>query len=111
MLLARCTGLCNGVTKTADPNRSRSERPAEQAIDDIVAIARRAPGDGWHPSRTRFVAADVAADDLAPHLRDVDAVIHLAWLFQPTHAPMTTWRANVEGSIRVFEAAAAAGVT
>ncbi len=27
-------------------------------------------------------------------------LIHLAWLFQPTHNPVTTWRANVEGSIR-----------
>ncbi|MDP8992225.1 MAG: NAD-dependent epimerase/dehydratase family protein, partial [Actinomycetota bacterium] len=37
-------------------------------------------------------------------------VVHLAWLFQPTHDPMTTWRANVIGSSRLFEAAAGARV-
>ncbi|WP_445055579.1 NAD-dependent epimerase/dehydratase family protein [Streptomyces sp. SAS_269] len=39
-----------------------------------------------------------------------DAVIHLAWAFQPTHDPATTWRTNVLGSSRVFEAVAAARV-
>src|SRR5581483_3706967 len=38
------------------------------------------------------------------------AVVHLAWLFQPTHEPLVTWRANVEGSVRLFRAAADAGV-
>jgi nucleoside-diphosphate-sugar epimerase len=52
----------------------------------------------------------VAQDDLVPHLLDADALIHLAWLFQPTHDPVVTWRSNVEGSIRVFDAAVEAGV-
>jgi nucleoside-diphosphate-sugar epimerase len=52
----------------------------------------------------------VARDDLAPHFSGADTVVHLAWLFQPTHDPLVTWRANVEGSIRCFEAAAAANV-
>src|SRR5690606_9993072 len=39
-----------------------------------------------------------------------DAVVHLAWAFQPTHDPATTWRTNVLGSMRVFDAVAAAGV-
>ncbi|MFP5371058.1 MAG: NAD-dependent epimerase/dehydratase family protein, partial [Actinomycetes bacterium] len=43
-------------------------------------------------------------------LRGADAVVHLAWLFQPTHSPMVTWRSNAEGSTRLFDAVAAAGV-
>jgi nucleoside-diphosphate-sugar epimerase len=43
-------------------------------------------------------------------LANADAVVHLAWLFQPTRRPLVTWRNNVLGSLRVFEAAATAGV-
>jgi nucleoside-diphosphate-sugar epimerase len=53
---------------------------------------------------------DVASGDLARHFDGADVVVHLAWLFQPTHDPVATWRANVLGSRRVFEAAARAGV-
>lgn len=73
-------------------------------VEHIVGIARRRPR--WSPAKTTWVEADVAEDDLAPAFDGADAVVHLAWLFQPTHQPMTTWRANVLGSIRVFEAAA-----
>jgi nucleoside-diphosphate-sugar epimerase len=40
----------------------------------------------------------------------MDAVIHLAWLIQPSRDPRATWSTNVVGSTRVFQAAAAAGV-
>jgi hypothetical protein len=33
----------------------------------------------------------MTSDDLVPHFRGADAVVHLAWLFQPTHDPATTW--------------------
>ena len=36
-------------------------------------------------------------------------VVHLAWIFQPTHDHVATWKNNVLGSIRVFEAVAEAG--
>jgi UDP-glucose 4-epimerase len=81
---------------------------AEDAVTEVVGIARRRPAQ--LPAKTRFVSADVAEDDLAPHLRGADALVHLAWMFQPTHRPDTTWRANAVGSARVFEAAADAGV-
>jgi UDP-glucose 4-epimerase len=82
---------------------------ADPRVDEIVGLARR-------PARTTFagarlVTADVTRDDLATHLAGADVVVHLAWLFQPTHRPTVTWNANVLGSIRVFEAAAAAGVS
>jgi UDP-glucose 4-epimerase len=81
---------------------------ADPRVSQVVGLARRRPS--WQPERTTFATADVAVDDLAPHLAGADAVVHLAWLFQPTHEPMTTWRANAIGSARVFAAAAQAGV-
>lgn len=81
---------------------------ADPGVDEVVGLARRLPHQ--HIPGVRHVAADVAEDDLVPHFRGADAVVHLAWLFQPTHRPLLTWRANVVGSMRVFEAAAAAGV-
>src|SRR4051795_2995547 len=81
---------------------------ADDRVSEVLGIARRRPE--WQPPKTTFVAADVGSDDLVPHLRGADAVVHLAWLFQPTRRPMVTWQANAVGSARVFEAAAAAGV-
>lgn len=81
---------------------------ADDAVTEVVGIARRVPDDA--PPKTRFVSGDVADDDLTPHLRAADAVVHLAWMFQPTHRPEVTWEANAVGSARLFEAAAAAGV-
>jgi UDP-glucose 4-epimerase len=80
---------------------------SDPAVSEVVGIARRRPE--WQRPKTRFVAADIARDDLEPLFLGADAVVHLAWLFQPTHRPMVTWRANAVGSSRVFEAAAAAG--
>ena len=77
-------------------------------VTSIVGVARRLPG--WRPPRTTWVQADVARDDLLSPLRGAHAVVHLAWLFQPTHRPDITWATNVRGSLRVFDAAARAGV-
>jgi UDP-glucose 4-epimerase len=81
---------------------------ADPDLDSIVGVARRLPS--WQPAKTEWVARDVAEDELDEAFRDADAVIHLAWLFQPTHTPAITWGTNVLGSIRVFAAAARAGV-
>ncbi|WP_405656779.1 SDR family oxidoreductase [Streptomyces sp. NBC_00079] len=79
-------------------------------VGSVVGLARRIPD--WSPARTEWSAVDLASQqaDLAGEFTDADAVIHLAWAFQPTHDPATTWRTNVLGSIRVFDAVAAAGV-
>jgi nucleoside-diphosphate-sugar epimerase len=82
----------------------------EPAVREIVAVARRLPAGGVPDGRVRWAAADVAADPLAPLLEDVDAVVHLAWLIQPSRQPDELNRVNVEGSRRVFEASARAGV-
>jgi UDP-glucose 4-epimerase len=81
---------------------------ADESVQEIVAVARRRPETTW--PRTRFVAADVSCDQLDPILAGADAVIHLAWLIQPSRDRGMTRRVNVEGSRRVFEAVAAAGV-
>ncbi|MEO3874446.1 NAD-dependent epimerase/dehydratase family protein [Nonomuraea sp. B12E4] len=81
---------------------------ADEGVTSIVGIARRLPE--WRVDRTDWHRADVATDDLAPIFEGADAVVHLAWLFQPTRDPAVTWRANVLGSMRVFRAVAEAGV-
>lgn len=80
----------------------------EPEVDAIVGIARRRPEVSL--PKTTWAVADVSRDRLAPLLVGADAVVHLAWIFQPTHQPLTTWQNNVLGSIRVFEAAVRAGV-
>jgi UDP-glucose 4-epimerase len=87
----------------------------DDRVTDIVGVARRRPSSIPSPptgssTTVRFVAADVARDDLRTVLDDVDAVVHLAWKIQPMHRPLETWRTNVIGSIRVFDAVAEAGV-
>jgi nucleoside-diphosphate-sugar epimerase len=81
---------------------------ADPQVETIVGLARRT--DGRPPEKAEYVRADVETDDLMAHFRGADAVVHLAWLFQPTRRPERTWRANVLGSLRVFDAVAAAGV-
>jgi UDP-glucose 4-epimerase len=80
----------------------------DAAVTEIVGIARRLPS---HPmAKVTWRTADVAADDLAPLFDGADAVVHLAWAIQPSHDEAVMERTNVEGSRRVFAAAAAAGV-
>ena len=83
----------------------------EDGVDSIVGIARR-PHD-WRPDRTEWVHLDLSddvTDDLSAAFRGADAVVHLAWLFQPTRHPEVTWRANVIGTTRVLDAVERAGV-
>jgi UDP-glucose 4-epimerase len=77
-------------------------------IDEIVGLARRRPT--WNPPKTSWVEANVLNADLAEIFAGADAVIHLAWAIQPSRDAVTLERINVDGSRRVFEAVAAAGV-
>jgi nucleoside-diphosphate-sugar epimerase len=87
--------------------RQLSEDPA---VGSVLGLARRIPD--WSPPKTEWAAVDLSSQqaDLVPEFAGADAVVHLAWAFQPTHDPAATWRTNVLGSIRVFEAVAEAGV-
>ena len=80
----------------------------EASIDAIVAVARRPAHFG--DARVEMVAADIARADLVPLLTGADAVIHLAWLIQPSRDEATLRAVNVEGSRRVLAAAAHTGV-
>jgi UDP-glucose 4-epimerase len=80
----------------------------DPSIEEIVGIARRRPQLSF--PRTTWVCADIVTDDLVSVFRGADAVVHLAWLIQPSRDRATTRSVNVDGSRRVFEAAAAAGV-
>jgi UDP-glucose 4-epimerase len=94
---------------TGNVGTSVVERLAsDDTVTEVVGVARR--GTDWSPPKTCWITADVAVDDLEPVFRDADAVIHLAGAFQPTHRPLATWRNNVLGSMRVFDAVASAGV-
>ncbi|HYO60541.1 MAG TPA: NAD-dependent epimerase/dehydratase family protein, partial [Actinomycetota bacterium] len=80
----------------------------EPRVGSIVGIARRqpesrAPKVTWRP-------ADIVTDDLVRLFEGCDVVVHLAWLIQPSRDLRILHATNVEGSRRVFEAAAAAGV-
>ncbi|WP_067464848.1 NAD-dependent epimerase/dehydratase family protein [Actinomadura macra] len=81
---------------------------ADPRVTAITGLARRRPGR--LAPKTDWVQADVTDTDLVPLLRGADVVIHLAWLFQPTHRPAVTWDTNAVGSARVFDAAAEADV-
>ena len=81
---------------------------AEPRVEEIVAVARRAPDRAF--ARTTFEAADITVSDLVPLLSGADAVVHLAWLIQPGRSESTTHRVNVAGSERVFRAAVEAKV-
>jgi UDP-glucose 4-epimerase len=81
---------------------------ADPAVTEIVGLARRRPALSF--PRTTWVTADVTTAPLAELFAGADAVVHLAWLIQPSRDERVTYAVNVEGSRRVFEAAAAAGV-
>lgn len=81
---------------------------SEAAVEQIVAVARRAPAAQF--PRTTFVNADIARAELVPLFRGADAVVHLAWLIQPGRDESITGSVNVGGSRRLFRAVVDAGV-
>src|SRR4051794_33312625 len=77
-------------------------------VESVVGIARRVPALRW--PKTEWERADIVRDDLAPRFEGADAVVHLAWLIQPSRDETKLHAVNVEGSRRVFDAVARAGV-
>jgi nucleoside-diphosphate-sugar epimerase len=97
------TGATGNVGTSVLEALARDDR-----IEEIVGLARRRPS--WQNPRTRFVTTDVAEADLRPHFANADAVIHLAWLIQPSRDERELARVNVQGTRRVARYAAEAGV-
>ena len=80
----------------------------EPAVDSVLGLARRLPETDF--PKTEWTHADVATTDLTRFFRGADAVVHLAWVIQPSHRLELLRRINVEGSTRVFRAVGEAGV-
>jgi UDP-glucose 4-epimerase len=82
---------------------------------DIVGLARRLPTDAGPPfDAVAWRSVDLTDDSASPVLREVfadaDAVVHLAWGFQPSHDPGYLEELGVGGTRRVLDAVAAADV-
>lgn len=80
----------------------------EPSVDEIVGVARRKPDAIF--AKTQFLAADISRDDLTGAFTGADAVVHLAWLIQPSRDLDVLGATNVTGSERVFRAALSAKV-
>ncbi|MGI8535432.1 MAG: NAD-dependent epimerase/dehydratase family protein [Mycobacteriales bacterium] len=81
---------------------------------EIVGVCRRPPTDVAPYSSAEWVAVDLAEpaarDVLTPVFEGADAVVHLAWGFQPSHDVDYLERVGVQGTRAVLDAADAAGV-
>jgi UDP-glucose 4-epimerase len=80
----------------------------ESEVDSVLGLARRRPEGTF--AKTEWQEVDIDTDELEPHVRGADAVVHLAWKIQPSRDLAALRKTNVHGSGRVFEAVAAAGV-
>ena len=80
----------------------------EPAVSSVLGLARRRPE--LDLAKVSWATADVGRDELEPHFRGADAVVHLAWQIQPSRDRRRLRATNVEGSKRVFDAARGAGV-
>lgn len=86
---------------------------ADPGVDSIVGVARRTPEGALEfagSERVSWVPADIRYDDLEALVEGADAVVHLAWMFQPTHHPEVTWSTNAVGTSRLVDAVVATGV-
>jgi len=80
----------------------------EPGVDSVLGLARRLPK--LELPKVEWARAHVARDDLVPHFRGADCVVHLAWKIQPSRDGAALRATNVHGSMRVFLAAAEARV-
>jgi nucleoside-diphosphate-sugar epimerase len=80
----------------------------EPSVESVLGLSRRPPAARF--DKVEWRAADVASTPLRPLFDGAGAVIHLAWMIQPARDQRLVRATNVDGSARVFRAAAAAGV-
>jgi UDP-glucose 4-epimerase len=82
--------------------------------DELVGLARRVPDNGPGGDGVRWVAADLTQDGATGALEEAferaDAVVHLAWGFQPSHDLAYLAELGIGGTRRVLAAVAATGV-
>lgn len=76
---------------------------------ELIGLARRLPKDAGPVDPVRWVSVDLTRDacqaDLRRAFHCVDAVVHLAWGFQPSHDPGYLAELGIGGTRRVLEAA------
>jgi UDP-glucose 4-epimerase len=81
---------------------------------DLVGVSRRPPPAVAPYSWAEWATTDIGGPDAARALTEVfagaDAVVHLAWLIQPSHQRAVMIRTNQDGTAAVARAAVAAGV-
>jgi UDP-glucose 4-epimerase len=82
----------------------------EDRVEEVIGVARRIPKASFEKVSWRSADISDPNTELAGLMRGADCVVHLAWLIQPSRDESITHATNVEGSQRVFEAAAKAGV-
>ena len=82
---------------------------ADEKDHELVGVVRRPPRPVGVYERVRWHSVDLADDDAAQRLRPIldgaDAVVHLAWGFQPTRNTEYLTRIGVGGTTAVLEAA------
>jgi nucleoside-diphosphate-sugar epimerase len=81
---------------------------ADPAVTRIIGIDARDPA--FRPSGLEFHRVDLVSADVKAVLEPADVLAHLAFLMAPPADAALTERANIEGTRRVLEAAASAGV-
>jgi UDP-glucose 4-epimerase len=78
-------------------------------VREVVGLARRVPQ--LQVPKTEWTRADIRHDDLIELFAGADVVVHLAWAIQPSRNEAVLRATNVDGSARVFDAVARAGVS
>jgi UDP-glucose 4-epimerase len=88
-------------------------RLAQDGGHELVGVVRRPPESGVLPAM-EWVAVDLTDESDTPALRaaceGADAVVHLAWGFQPSHREDHLRELGVGGTGRVVDAVLSAGV-
>lgn len=88
-------------------------RLAAEGTHELVCLARRlptgptAPGVHW---RSVDLTTDACVPALVDSFRDADAVVHLAWGFQPSHDLTYLAELGIGGTRRVLRAAVETGL-
>jgi UDP-glucose 4-epimerase len=75
-------------------------------VRSVLGVARRiptAPGGGAALSKVVWHAADISVDSLQ-FVSGADAVVHLAWLIQPSRDERVMYATNVDGTRRLVDA-------
>lgn len=90
-------------------------RLAADGHHDVVGLARRPPAGPTAPTlpAAEWVAVDLSRPDtevLRAAVSGADAVVHLAWGFQPSHREPYLRALGVGGTSRVIDAVTACGV-